>query len=89
MIRREHGLAWGWLMLMVVTLMAFALAYAVLDGAVSSMFDISIQETRSPQIAQGRGYAEFAWSFAPVIVLFAAGLALLGRAIWESAQPGR
>jgi len=89
MRRRSHGLAWGWLMIMIITLMAFALAYAVLDGAVSTMVDFGAANANAPQVVTGRGYLRTMWDFAPIVVLFGAGLALLGRAIWESAQPGR
>jgi len=89
MRRRSHGLAWGWLMIMIITLMAFALAYAVLDGAIETLLDFGVGRTSAPQITTGRGYVRTAWDFAPIVVLFGAALALLGRAIWESAQPGR
>lgn len=72
---------------MVITLTMFALFYAILDGPIQLLLDTGAQHSTSAKAATGRSYAELAWTWAPFVVLSAAGLALLARAVWESALP--
>jgi len=89
MREHRHGLAFGWLIIMVMTLALFALTYALLLGPAGRLLDVGTQQTSSSTIASGRDMARAAWEWAPLAVLGAAALALIARAIFESAQPGR
>jgi len=86
---RRHGLAFGWLIIMVLTLALFGLTYALLLEPAGRLFDVGTQQTSSSTIASGRDFARTAWEWAPLAVLGGAALALIARAIFESAQPGR
>jgi len=85
----RHGLAFGWLTIMVITLALFALMYAVLDGPVTELLDVGAAYSSGSDSAQGRQMARRAWEWAPLAVLLSAAVALFARAIFESAQPGR
>ena len=82
----SHGLAWGWLTIMVITLGVFALVYGMLYDPVMSLLDIGADYSTSAQAAEGRTYARDAWRWMPFVVLTAAALALMARAIAESAR---
>jgi hypothetical protein len=83
----RHGLAFGWL-LIVMSLILFALGYALLDGVIDQLFQIGADRTDRTAISKGRRMAERAWTWAPLAVLVGAALALIARAIFESAKPG-
>jgi hypothetical protein len=83
----RHGLAFGWL-LIVMSLVLFAMAYAILDQTIAQLFQIGAERTDRQAISKGRRMAERAWTWAPLAVLVGAAIALIARAIFESAQPG-
>lgn len=83
----RHGLAFGWL-LVVLALILFSLAYALLDGPVGQLFQIGADRTDRQAISKGRRMAERAWEWGPLAVLLGAAVALIARAIFESAKPG-
>jgi hypothetical protein len=83
----RHGLAFGWL-LIVMSLVMFALAYAILDGPVDQLFQVGADRTSRQSITKGRRMAERAWEWAPLAVLVGGAIALIARAIFESAKPG-
>jgi len=57
MREHRHGLAFGWLIIMVMTLALFALTYALLLGPAGRLLDIGTQQTSSSTIASGRDMA--------------------------------
>lgn len=85
-LRKRHGLAWGWLTIMVITLGVFALIYGMLYEPIMMLLDLGADHSTSSQAATGRTYTRDAWRWAPLIVLTASALALLGRSIYESAR---
>jgi hypothetical protein len=88
-VERRHGLGFGWLVIMVLTPVLFALLYILIQPALTELFGVGADLSTSSQAAKGRGYAQTFRDYLPLIVMGAAALALIARAIFESALPGR
>lgn len=86
--RDDRALAWGWLVIVVMTLSLFALAYIVIEPVVTDLFDLSAEWTATEDVADGRSMGQSLLTWSPLVVLGGVALALLARAIHESALVG-
>jgi hypothetical protein len=88
MTRYRHGLGFGWL-IMVLMLVLAALMWALLNQPVEELLLVGDQYANSPDVTTGRERFRTAWDFAPLAFLVTGALYILARAIFESAKVGR